>query len=79
MNHNETKRTDPQEILVVDDDQNSRQLIKNVLKKAGYHIRSASNGNLALRSVKYKLPDLILLDVKMPDAHYCSDTVAGQT
>ncbi len=41
--------------------------LKKILKKAGYHVRPAHNGTLALRSVQSKRPDLILLDVKMPD------------
>jgi CheY-like chemotaxis protein len=56
-----------QEILAVDDNPLSLQLLKNILKKAGYHVRPAHNGTLALRAVQSKRPDLILLDVKMPD------------
>jgi PAS domain S-box-containing protein len=55
-----------QDILVVDDNPASLQLLMDILNKAGYHARLASNGPIALRSVEYKPPDLILLDVKMP-------------
>jgi PAS domain S-box-containing protein len=55
-----------QDILVVDDNPASLQLLMDILNKAGYHARLASNGSIALRSVEYKPPDLILLDVKMP-------------
>jgi signal transduction histidine kinase len=55
------------DILAVDDNPASLQLLKNILKKAGYHVRPAHNGTLALRSAQSKRPDLILLDVKMPD------------
>lgn len=56
-----------QDILVVDDNPASLQLLMDILNNAGYHVRLASNGSIALRSVVYKPPDLILLDVKMPD------------
>ncbi len=55
------------EILVVDDTQTSLQLLTEILNEAGYQVRPASNGALALRSIAAKLPDLILLDVKMPN------------
>ncbi len=55
-----------QDILVVDDNPASLQLLMDILNNAGYHARLASNGPIALRSVEYKPPDLILLDVKMP-------------
>ncbi len=59
--------TDQKEILVVDDTPASLQLLTRILTDRGYRVRPASNGWLALRSVSARLPDLILLDVKMPD------------
>jgi signal transduction histidine kinase/CheY-like chemotaxis protein len=68
MSDSGSERADQQhDILAVDDNPASLQLLKNILKKAGYHVRPAHNGTLALRSVQSKRPDLILLDVKMPD------------
>ncbi len=67
MGKNEIERTDQQDILVVDDSVDSLQLLKDMLGKAGYHVRVASDGALALLSVAFNPPDLILLDVKMPD------------
>ena len=69
MDKNEIDRTDQdqQDILVVDDNPASLQLLKDILNRAGCHVRPAPNGIIALRSVEFKLPDLILLDVKMPD------------
>ncbi len=68
MDKNEINRKDNmQNILVVDDNPASLQLLKDILNKAGYHVRPAPNGTLALRSVEFEPPDLILLDVKMPD------------
>ena len=55
-----------QEILVVEDTQASLRLLADILAKHGYCVRPASDGSLALKSVAAKVPDLILLDVKMP-------------
>ncbi len=57
----------PPEILVADDDPGSLQLITTILVGKGYHVRPAPDGAMALRSIAAKLPDLILLDVNMPD------------
>lgn len=55
------------EILVVDDTPANLRLLANLLTAHGYRVRPASSGALALRSVAAKTPDLILLDVWMPD------------
>ncbi|MBT4502198.1 MAG: response regulator [Gemmatimonadetes bacterium] len=54
------------EILVVDDNTSDLKFQSDILMKAGYRVRPASDGELALLSVQAKLPDLILLDVAMP-------------
>jgi len=54
------------DILVVDDTKANLKLLMAVLGGAGYRVRPATDGELALRSVRAKAPDLILLDVKMP-------------
>jgi PAS domain S-box-containing protein len=61
------QQTDRPEILAVDDDSDSLQLLTGLLDTNGYRVRPASSGSLALRSVAARLPDLILLDVKMRD------------
>ena len=53
-------------ILVVDDKVENLRLLQNLLSSAGYKIRMATSGEMALKTVDYSLPDLILLDVKMP-------------
>lgn len=58
---------DKHEILVVDDTPASLQLLTRILTNSGYRVRPATDGLLALRSVAAKAPDLILLDVKMPN------------
>ena len=55
-----------EEILVVDDTPASLRLLSELLTQHGYHVRPASHGALALKSVAAKTPDLILLDVNMP-------------
>ena len=56
----------PEEILVVDDTPANLRLLTELLTPHNYHVRPASNGVLALKSVAAKTPDLILLDVNMP-------------
>jgi PAS domain S-box-containing protein len=53
-------------ILVVDDTLADLQLLAGMLSQQGYEVRSASNSVVALESVESILPDLILLDIMMP-------------
>jgi len=53
-------------ILVVDDNTANLQLLTNLLSENGYTVHPASDGELALEFVRTILPDLILLDIKMP-------------
>jgi two-component system alkaline phosphatase synthesis response regulator PhoP len=54
-------------ILVVDDEQDILEIISYNLEKEGYHVFTASNGNEGIAKAKEILPDLILLDVMMPE------------
>lgn len=56
-----------QRILIVDDNDDIRNLIVLTLKSAQYEVFSASNGDDALSLIKEEEPDLILLDVMMPN------------
>jgi two-component system OmpR family response regulator len=54
-------------ILVVDDEPNIRDLLSASLRFAGYEVATASNGNEAIDRVVSLQPDLVLLDVMLPD------------
>jgi PAS domain S-box-containing protein len=54
-------------ILVVDDNPRNLALLEDILGQAGYTVRPAITGELALLSAKTKLPDLVLLDIRLPD------------
>jgi PAS domain S-box-containing protein len=54
-------------ILVVDDTTANLQLLTNLLTAHGYCVYPASDGELALEFVQSTLPDLILLDIRMPE------------
>jgi signal transduction histidine kinase len=54
-------------ILVVDDQAQNVRLLDAVLSSNGYAVTSASSGSEALEKVKAELPDLVLLDIQMPE------------
>jgi diguanylate cyclase (GGDEF)-like protein/PAS domain S-box-containing protein len=53
-------------ILIVDDNPNNLQVLRDLLGQEGYKVRPALSGESALRAVENNPPDLILLDVRMP-------------
>ena len=54
-------------ILVVDDDDDIRILLRELLGRAGYRVEEAANGRAALRQLFETPPSLVLLDVTMPE------------
>jgi len=54
-------------ILVVDDEPNITQLLKLYLSRSGFQVETAANGEEALRKTRSLRPDLIVLDLKLPD------------
>lgn len=62
-----SKHQRPQTILVVDDHPQNLQLLSQVLLAKGWEILVATDGEMALEQAEYAQPDLILLDVMMPN------------
>jgi|JI6StandDraft_1071083.scaffolds.fasta_scaffold16917_2 DNA-binding response OmpR family regulator len=54
-------------VLIVDDTPANLRLLSSILSDRGYLVRPAPNGALALRAIESSPPDLIILDVNMPD------------
>jgi ammonium transporter len=55
------------DILVVEDDAPTREMLKRMLQKEGWNVREAENGRVALEQVSHRHPDMILLDLMMPE------------
>jgi DNA-binding response OmpR family regulator len=53
-------------ILIVEDDDDLRELVKTMLEIEDFRVQTAQHGLEALQRVKEHMPDLILLDMKMP-------------
>jgi two-component system response regulator (stage 0 sporulation protein F) len=54
-------------ILIVDDQKGVRRLLEELFKKEGWDVNVASDGQEAINKVEEGLPDIILMDVKMPN------------
>ncbi len=54
-------------ILIVDDEPDTVELMKMILEKEGFEILSANNEKECLEKIEKEKPDLILLDIMMPD------------
>jgi DNA-binding response OmpR family regulator len=54
-------------ILVTDDESNIRMMVRTALESEGYVVREAANGREALASIARSAPDLIVLDLNMPE------------
>ena len=53
-------------ILIIDDEEDIRDILKYNLEKEGFYVDVASNGEQGLAKIKSKIPDLVILDVMMP-------------
>jgi CheY-like chemotaxis protein len=58
--------TPGQYILVVEDDDDFREALSEVLTEAGYPVQQAENGEVALQKCADEAPGIVLLDLKMP-------------
>ena len=54
-------------VLVIDDDEVTRELVRGVLERAGLRVREAADGRAGLRELYAATPDLVILDVEMPE------------
>jgi len=54
-------------ILIVEDDENIRKTMKNILQQRGYETDTAKTGQEAEQKAKAKIYNLALLDIKLPD------------
>ena len=54
-------------VLVVDDNEDNVQIMSRMLLARGFEVRTARDGKAALRSIEQELPDVVLLDIMMPD------------
>ncbi|RLC53089.1 MAG: DNA-binding response regulator [Candidatus Cloacimonadota bacterium] len=55
-----------EKILVIDDNKNMQLILKNILTDEGYDIETVGNGKGGLKLVKELKPDLVLLDIRLP-------------
>jgi len=56
-----------QTVLIVEDDERTREMLRRTLQKEGWQIREAANGRLGLEQLAHGAPGLILLDLMMPE------------
>jgi adenylate cyclase len=57
----------PSTVLVVDDDEEQRRLVRELLGAKGWTVREAADGRLALGAIEKGVPDILLLDLMMPE------------
>ncbi|MEZ4656304.1 MAG: response regulator [Caldilineaceae bacterium] len=56
-----------QRILVVDDDRSIVKVVRSYLEQVGYEVRAAHDGESALHALRSEKPDLVVLDLMLPD------------
>ncbi|KST63625.1 hybrid sensor histidine kinase/response regulator [Mastigocoleus testarum] len=55
------------DILIIDDELDNLRVLSTILESSGYQVRQATNGDTGIRTANLQLPDLILLDILMPE------------
>jgi len=79
------KASDLPKLLVVDDDDAFLAFLEELLSRSQYQVLTASNGKDGISTAMQEIPDLIILDVMMPDmsggmaAHYLSENISTQS
>lgn len=66
-NKGKTGKLSPGEVLIVEDDEIVREMLERTLSRLGWGIRTAENGRVAIDRIAEALPDLVLLDLMMPE------------
>jgi two-component system cell cycle response regulator DivK len=66
MDNKGIQKSSSQKILVVEDNQDNRELVVKVLKINGYHVIEAVDGEEAIEKTRAENPDLILMDLFIP-------------
>lgn len=64
---NGAKMSEPKKILVIDDEEDTVVYLETLLRDNGYDTISASNGEEGMEKLKTEQPDLVILDVSMPE------------
>ena len=54
-------------MLIVDDEKNLRELYRTELAGEGYEVMLASNGKEAVELLQHRLPDVVVMDIRMPE------------
>ena len=67
MSSNEPQRSGPKRILIVEDNELNMKLLNDVLEAYGYEIIKTGSGLAALDLARLHRPDLILIDIQLPD------------
>ena len=67
LNKYTTGEKRPHQVLVIEDDLTSQRMIKEILHREGWQVDTANNGLIGLKHVEECPPDLILLDLMMPE------------
>ncbi|OGB50245.1 MAG: two-component system response regulator, partial [Burkholderiales bacterium RIFOXYD12_FULL_59_19] len=65
-NSNSNSDNEKDSIVIVDDNPNNLQVLSSILQLAGFKVRPALSGEIALRAIGVSAPDLVLLDIRMP-------------
>jgi DNA-binding response OmpR family regulator len=67
--HDQAPKTGQRTVLIVDDEDEIRKLLRRVLESRGFRVREADRGNTALKLVKEEPPDVMILDAMLPEVH----------
>lgn len=64
-----TEQLEDTQILIVEDDEDTAEVIVTLLQDAGYNAMAVDRGEMALEEIAQASPDLVLLDLNLPDIH----------